>query len=131
LCVCHFQELMDEPQVKISKHLNYLKRHGLVNARREANWMIYSLPANPSRELQAHLACLQDCQREEPVLRKDAARLASLRGRFVSSSPICCGPKAQRSKLQTENVSSVRGRRRSGASNRPRRGRGTHKTLQK
>jgi len=90
LCVCHFQEILDEPQVKISKHLNYLKQHGLVHAKREANWMVYSLPPNPSRELQVHLACLQDCRSEEPVLRKDSESLARLRKKFESSSPICC-----------------------------------------
>ena len=60
LCVCHFQEILGEPQVKVSKHLAYLRAHGLVEARREANWMVYRLPARPSRELAATLACLQD-----------------------------------------------------------------------
>jgi DNA-binding transcriptional ArsR family regulator len=35
LCVCHFQELLHEPQVKISKHLGYLKSRGLVEANRD------------------------------------------------------------------------------------------------
>lgn len=30
LCVCHLQEILGERQVKISKHLGYLKRHGIV-----------------------------------------------------------------------------------------------------
>lgn len=90
LCVCHFQEILGEPQVKISKHLNYLKQHGLVQAQREANWMIYSLPAKPSRELKAQLACLQDCRGEEPILRKDSQKLAQLKKKFEASSPICC-----------------------------------------
>ncbi len=25
LCVCHFQEILGEPQVKVSKHLSYLR----------------------------------------------------------------------------------------------------------
>jgi hypothetical protein len=28
LCVCHFQSILDEPQVKIFKHLLYLKTKG-------------------------------------------------------------------------------------------------------
>src|SRR3990170_3500872 len=71
LCVCHFQELLNEPQVKISKHLGYLKTHGLVQATREGNWMVYSLPEKMPAELKANLACLQDCVREEPVFRRD------------------------------------------------------------
>ena len=30
LCVCHLQEILGEPQVKVSKHLAYLKQHGMV-----------------------------------------------------------------------------------------------------
>ena len=30
LCVCHFQDALREPQVKISKHLAYLRSRGLV-----------------------------------------------------------------------------------------------------
>ena len=59
LCVCHFQAILREPQVKISKHLAYLKARGLVQHEREGNWMIYRLPAKPSRELRTNLACLQ------------------------------------------------------------------------
>jgi DNA-binding transcriptional ArsR family regulator len=51
LCVCHFQEILDEPQVKISKHLAYLRARGLVEVERHGNWMVYALPARPSREL--------------------------------------------------------------------------------
>lgn len=90
LCVCHFQEILQEPQVKISKHLAYLKSHGMVEARREANWMIYRLPARPSPELKANLACLQDCARENARLRRDSAKLRRRRSTFAESSPICC-----------------------------------------
>ena len=71
----------------------YLRSHGLVESRKEANWVIYRLPAKPSRELTANLACLQDCAQEDPVFRKDAARRAKLAGKFSAESPICCAPK--------------------------------------
>jgi len=92
LCVCHLQEILDEPQVKVSKHLAYLKAHRLVEARREANWMIYRLPGRPARELAANLACLQDCARENPIFRKDAEKLRRLKRAFEENSPICCAP---------------------------------------
>lgn len=78
LCVCHFQAVLDEPQVKISKHLAYLRERGLVEGEREGKWMVYALPAKPTPELRANLACLQDCARENPVLRRDLARLKKL-----------------------------------------------------
>lgn len=89
LCVCHFQEILAEPQVKISKHLAYLRKRGLIEVEREGNWMIYELPAKPSRELKANLACLQDCAAENPVFRRDLARLKKLAPKFAETSP--CG----------------------------------------
>ena len=90
LCVCHFQEILREPQVKISKHLAYLRARGLVEVEREGNWMIYELPAKPSRELKANLACLQDCARENPVFRRDLARLKKLAPKFAETGPCGC-----------------------------------------
>lgn len=78
LCVCHFQEILDEPQVKISKHLAYLRARGLVEVERQGNWMIYELPTKPSRALKKNLACLQDCAVEQPVFRRDLERLRKL-----------------------------------------------------
>src|SRR4051812_31173615 len=78
LCVCHFQEILREPQVKISKHLAYLKTRGLVRCKRQGNWMIYELAAKPARELRANLACLQDCAQDNPVFQRDLARMRKL-----------------------------------------------------
>jgi len=78
LCVCHFQSVLKEPQVKISKHLRYLRMRGMVQTKRRANWIIYSLPAKPSHALSANMACLQECAEGEPVLRRDLARLREL-----------------------------------------------------
>jgi len=79
LCVCHLQEILEEPQVKVSKHLRYLKEHGMVESERQANWMIYRLTKKQPRELRANLACLQDCLREDVAFARDAKRAAKLR----------------------------------------------------
>jgi len=92
LCVCHIQEILGAPQVTVSKHLAYLRSHGLVEARKKANWMIYRLPLKPSPELRANLACLQDCVRENELFRRDAERRRRLEAKFEASSPICCSP---------------------------------------
>ncbi len=78
LCVCHFQEILQLPQVAVSKHLAYLRRTGMVEARRYEQWMIYSLPASPGRELDLQLRCLQDCAQTEPEFRADLRRLRAL-----------------------------------------------------
>jgi ArsR family transcriptional regulator len=75
LCVCHFQEILDEPQVKISKHLAYLRERGMVVAEREQNWMIYSLPKKRDAEMKANLKCLQDCVQSDPVFKRDLRTL--------------------------------------------------------
>ena len=90
LCVCHFQAVLREPQVKISKHLAYLRSRRLVRATRDGNWMIYALPATPSRELKVNLACLQDCAREQPVFLRDLAHLEKLASKRSANGPGCC-----------------------------------------
>jgi ArsR family transcriptional regulator, arsenate/arsenite/antimonite-responsive transcriptional repressor len=94
LCVCHFQKILGEPQVKVSKHLAYLRTRGLVTARKEANWVIYALPSKPSPELSANLACLQDCVREEPVFQRDREKRGKLASAIAENSPVCCGPRS-------------------------------------
>lgn len=75
LCVCHFQQILDAPQVKISKHLAYLREYGMVETRREGAWIIYSLPERPGPDLTANLRCLQDCAQENHIFRADLRRM--------------------------------------------------------
>ncbi len=88
LCVCHFQEILDEPQVKISKHLAYLRSRGMVETQRSGNWMIYSLPSKADKELTRNMQCLQDCVQTDAVFKADLKRLAK-------SGASCCEPLAQ------------------------------------
>lgn len=75
LCVCHFQEILGEPQVKISKHLAYLRQRGIVVAEREQNWMIYSIPQKCGAELKMNLKCLQECVQSNLIFKRDLRRL--------------------------------------------------------
>ncbi len=45
VCVCFFAETLDTNNPKISRHLAYLKRAGLVKSRRDGKWMHYSITA--------------------------------------------------------------------------------------
>ena len=91
LCVCHFQELLDEPQVKVSKHLGYLRDKGLVEVARHQNWMIYALPKRPSPELEANLRCLQDCVQSDRLFKSDLRRLEALRPKIAWLDEVCGG----------------------------------------
>src|SRR5712671_1535051 len=85
LCVCHFQEILGEPQVKISKHLAYLRSRGLVRTTREQNWIIYSLPTPLQPALKKNLNCLQECAEQDPAFRRDLKKLTRLQQN-------CCEP---------------------------------------
>lgn len=75
ICVCYFVAILKQAQPKISRHLAYLRRAGLVAARRNGKWMHYSL-ANPSTPSAARLlrAALEEL-RELPRCREDVAAL--------------------------------------------------------
>ena len=85
LCVCHIQQILGESQVKISKHLAYLKSHHLVESERRANWMIYRISSAPNPILEENLKCLQDLSREDPVFMADIKRLQA-----TDTSAACC-----------------------------------------
>lgn len=89
LCVCHIQEVLREPQVKVSRHLAYLRNRGMLGVERCGQWMIYRLPEDRGASLNANLACLQDCCREERVFRDDAARLSRVKAAMGQDSPAC------------------------------------------
>ncbi|MGA0368428.1 MAG: ArsR/SmtB family transcription factor [Kiritimatiellia bacterium] len=78
LCVCHIQHLLDISQVNASRHLSYLRRHGMVETSRFQNWTIYSLPARPSKALHLNLACLQDLCETEKIFVQDRRHLMKL-----------------------------------------------------
>ena len=43
VCVCHIHESLRISQPKASRHLAYLRRSGLVDTRREGQWVYYRL----------------------------------------------------------------------------------------
>lgn len=86
LCVCHFQTILGEPQVKISKHLAYLRDRGLVDVERDKNWMVYSLPKKRAPELETNLKCLQDCVQSDTAFARDLGKLKAIQ-------KSCCDPK--------------------------------------
>lgn len=87
LCVCHLQDILGEPQAKISRHLAYLRNKAMVETERDGKWIVYRLPSRRPPVLQTNLACLQDCATEEAVFRRDLQRLAKIRGTCADRTP--------------------------------------------
>ncbi len=71
LCVCYFVEVLGESQPKISRHLAYLRRAGVVAARREGKWMHYRI-VRPSDPQQARiLDCVLDALAGDRQMQRD------------------------------------------------------------
>ena len=82
VCVCYFVEVLKTNQPKISRHLAYLRRAGLVSDRKDGKWVHYRVaePSEPNatRILREVLAWLKD----DPEMRRDRERLVK----------VCCAP---------------------------------------
>lgn len=74
LCGCDLQQLLDIPQSNVSRHLVYLKRAGLVEARRDGYRVRYRILENRKPEYAAVVGCLQACLSDEVFL-SDRKRL--------------------------------------------------------
>ena len=82
VCVCFFVEILKTNQPKISRHLAYLRRAGIVDARRGGQWMHYRIiePADvaAARVLKDTMSWLANDQE----MQRDRQRLVK----------ICCAP---------------------------------------
>jgi ArsR family transcriptional regulator, arsenate/arsenite/antimonite-responsive transcriptional repressor len=75
VCVCYFVEILGTSQPKISRHLAYLRRAGIVQARREGKWMHYRM-TQPSDPMAQHfLQELRTWLENDESMKKDRARL--------------------------------------------------------
>jgi len=72
LCVCDLVRVLGGPQPKISRHLAYLRRAGLVTARKDGLWMHYSLSPAKGRFHAKLMECLACCLADVPELARDA-----------------------------------------------------------
>src|SRR5262245_20470302 len=48
VCVCHIHDSLGVPQPTVSRHLAYLRKSGLVAARRDGVWMHYRVSGSLS-----------------------------------------------------------------------------------
>lgn len=82
VCVCFFVEILKTHQPKISRHLAYLRKAGIVGARREGPWMHYRIvepaDADAARVLKDTLAWLAN----DREMQRDRERLVK----------VCCAP---------------------------------------
>jgi ArsR family transcriptional regulator len=82
VCVCYFVEILKQGQPKISRHLAYLRRAGIVTARRDGKWMHYSIERPTDREAAAVLDAALNSFKANKDMQADLARLGQA----------CCEP---------------------------------------
>jgi len=82
VCVCFFVEVLNTNQPKISRHLAYLRRAGLVSTRREGKWMHYRLVGPPDAHAGRIFSEVRAWLANNAEMQRDKARLAKL----------CCAP---------------------------------------
>src|SRR5919106_6095585 len=82
VCVCFFVEILKTNQPKISRHLAYLRRAGIVAARREGIWMHYRIATPKAENAAKVLMDVRAWLANDPALQQDRKRL----------DKICCAP---------------------------------------
>ena len=75
VCVCHLHGGLRQPQPTISRHLAYLRKTGLVEARRQGVWMYYRLAAPQSLIVRQVLDAALHALSHADVTASDAVRL--------------------------------------------------------
>src|SRR5256885_7634208 len=99
ICVCYLVEILRMSQPKVSRHLAYLRRAGIVASRREGKWMHYRL-RTPDDEAAA--AILREALRRLqaiPAIRRDGSRLSSGRSAPQKVQALPAAPPTDASEL--------------------------------
>jgi ArsR family transcriptional regulator, arsenate/arsenite/antimonite-responsive transcriptional repressor len=78
VCVCYFVEVLKTHQPKISRHLAYLRRAGIVGARREGKWMHYRITEPGDRRAAEVLRNIRDWLANDPEMQRDRTRLVRM-----------------------------------------------------
>jgi ArsR family transcriptional regulator len=82
VCVCFFVEILKTNQPKISRHLAYLRRAGIVGARRQGQWMHYRVIEPDDSEAAQVLRDVMAWLASDAEMQRDRERLVK----------ICCAP---------------------------------------
>jgi ArsR family transcriptional regulator len=82
VCVCFFVEVLQTNQPKISRHLAYLKRAGIVESRREGLWMHYRVVETDKEDINNILRGVRETIAKDPEMMADRERMFQ----------VCCAP---------------------------------------
>jgi ArsR family transcriptional regulator len=97
VCVCHIHDSLGVPQPTASRHLAYLRRTGLVAARRDGVWMHYRVSQSLDPIVQRLVNAAVDALGQLPATASDRRQFQRSFGQlYVLDSPAggaCCAPR--------------------------------------
>jgi ArsR family transcriptional regulator len=101
VCVCHIHDTLGLPQPTVSRHLAYLRKSGLVAARRDGVWMHYEVARSLSPLVQGIVGAAVDALQQVPATTHDRQQFQRAFGQlYVLDTPAggaCCAPRAPES----------------------------------
>jgi ArsR family transcriptional regulator len=98
VCVCDIHETLGIAQAKASRHLAYLRRSGLVVARKDGLWVHYRLATASDRVAAMILEAVRHGLGHLPAVERDRTRLERKTGCCLADRPAtaggfsCCPP---------------------------------------
>ena len=102
LCVCYFPEIIGTNQPKISRHLAYLRKAGLVSVRREWKWAHYRI-VEPQNERAAKVFReILEWIKEDEEMQRDRLKLTNLCCAPVQQQPISIQGAPRPARLETQ-----------------------------
>jgi ArsR family transcriptional regulator len=78
VCVCYFVEVIRSPQPKISRHLAYLRKVGVVAARREGKWMHYRIVEPEDPYAARVFGNLRSWLLNDPAMQRERSKLVQM-----------------------------------------------------
>lgn len=78
ICVCFFVEVLGTNQPKISRHLAYLRKAGVVVGRRDGKWIHYRVVEPPDEHAASIFREVRNWLRNDETMQIDRERLTQL-----------------------------------------------------
>jgi len=99
VCVCHIHDSLGVPQPTVSRHLAYLRKSGLVTARRDGVWMHYQVSRSVSPVVRELMATAVNALQQLPATTQDRKQFRRSFGQlYVLDTPAggaCCAPRSE------------------------------------
>lgn len=75
VCVCFFVEILGMSQPRVSRHLAYLKKAGIVASRRDGKWMHYRVASPADADAARILADVRESLGNDQEMRRERQKL--------------------------------------------------------